>query len=134
MSEKTINTKPKSLFERMGVTYTEGADGLLYPDIVLTEDTPHYGKYGEMRKRYLQQHDHALYSSLSLKGKLVAHLNDIDDTCNERMERMVAAMAEAEGVTEELKANDQMEWVRSMNSIINRAEEAVCYELIYDRG
>lgn len=89
MSEKTINTKPKSLFERMGVTYTEGADGLLYPDIVLTEDTPHYGKYGEMRKRYLQQHDHALYSSLSLKGKLVAHLNDIDDTCNERMERMV---------------------------------------------
>lgn len=134
MSEKTNNTKPKSLFERMGVTYTEGADGLLYPDIVLTEDTPHYGKYGEMRKRYLRQHDHALYSSLSLKGKLVAHLNDIDDTCNERMERMVAAMAEAEGVTEELKANDQMEWVRSMNSIINRAEEAVCYELIYDRG
>ena len=122
----------QTIFERMGGTYTLGEDGIYYPDLVLGEDTPHYGKYGGMRKRYLQQHRPALYAQLVLEGKLVAHLNKADDTCNERLKQTVQAMARAEGITETLKAADQMEWVRRMNSIRNRAEVSVCYELIYE--
>ena len=62
----------------------------------------------------------------------MAHLNEVDDTCNDRIEQVSNAMAEAEGITETLKATDQMEWVRRMESIRNRAEEAVCHELIYE--
>ena len=122
----------QTIFERMGGTYTLGEDGIYYPDLVLGEDTPHYGRYGSMRKRYLQQHKPALFSRLVLTGELVAHLNEVDDTCNERLERAVEVMARAEGITEALKASDQMEWVRRMESIRNRAEEAVCHELIYE--
>ena len=122
----------QTIFERMGGTYTLGVDGIYYPDLVLGEDTPHYGKYGNMRKRYLQQHRPALYAQLVLEGKLVAHLNEVDDTCNERIEQAANAMAKAEGITETLKAADQMEWVRRMNNIRSRAEESVCHELIYE--
>ena len=122
----------QTIFERMGGTYTLGEDGIYYPDLVLGEDTPHYGKYGGMRKRYLKQNRPALYAQLVLKGKLVAHLNEVDDTCNERIEQAANAMAEAEGITEALKAADQMEWVRRMNNIRTRAEDVVCHELIYE--
>ena len=122
----------QTIFERMGGTYTLGEDGIYYPDLVLGEDTPHYGKYGSMRKRYLQQHRAALYAQLVLEGKLVAHLNKVDDICNERIEQVANAMAEVEGITETLKANDQMEWVRRMNNIRTRAEDVVCHELIYE--
>lgn len=130
MDNKTAS-RPKTIFERMGVTYTEGADGLLYPDIVLSEDKPHYGKYGRMRKAFLKEHRPATYSCLILQCRLVAHLNEIDDAANEQMENMMDAMAKAEGVTEALKAADQMEWVCRMNSIHNRAEEIVTQTLIY---
>ncbi len=132
MTEKHKETKQKSLFERMGVTYTEGADGLLYPDIVLTEEQPHYGKYGRMRKEFLKEHRPATYSCLILQCKLVAHLNEIDDSAHEQMDYMVNAMAKAEGVTEALKAADPMEWVRCMNDIHHRAEECVLHDLIFD--
>ena len=122
----------QTIFERMGGTYTLDEDGIYYPDLVLGEDTPHYGKYGGMRKRYLKQNRPALYAQLVLKGKLVAHLNEVDDTCNERIEQAANAMAEAEGITEALKAADQMEWVRRMNNIRTRAEDVVCHELIYE--
>ena len=120
----------QTIFARMGGTYTLGEDGNYYPDLVLCEDSPDYGKYGSMRKRYLQQHRPALYAQLVLEAKLVAHLNEVDDTCNERIEQVANAMAEVEGITETLKAADQMEWVRRMESIRSRAEEAVCHELI----
>ena len=122
----------QTIFERTGGTYTLGEDGMYYPNLALGEDTPHYGKYGGMRKRHLQQHRPALFSQLVLTGRLVAHLNKVDDACNERMERAVDAMAQAEGITETLKASNQLEWVRQMNSIRNRAEEVVCRELIYE--
>ena len=122
----------QTIFERMGGTYTLGEDGIYSPDLVLGEDAPRYGKYGGMRKRYLQQHRPALYAQLVLEGKLVAHLNEVDDTCNERLEKAVQGMAKMEGITETLKAADQMEWVRRMESIRSRAEEAVCHELIYE--
>lgn len=130
MDNKTVSS-PKTIFERMGVTYTEGADGLLYPDIVLSEDKPRYGKYGRMRKAFLKEHRPATYSCLILQCKLVAHLNEIDDDAADQIERMEDAMEKAEGVTEVLKATDQMEWVRRMNSIHHRAEEIVTRTLIY---
>jgi maltose-binding protein MalE len=79
----------------------------------------------------LQEHRPALYAQLSLTGKLVPHLNDVDAACAEQVERVVEDMAKAEGVTEALKEANQMEWVRRMNSIWNRAEEFVSQELIY---
>ena len=122
----------QTIFERMGGTYTMGEDGIYYPDLALGEDTPHYGKYGYMRKWYLQQHKPARFSQLALTGKLVAHLNKVDNACNERMEQFINEMAQAEGITETLKASDQLEWVRRMSSIQHRGEETVCRELIYE--
>lgn len=106
--------------------------GYYLPNLVL-EDTEvqSIGKYGRMRKRYLKEHRPALYSSLLLTGKLDQHLAEIDETCEERMELLSGQMARQEGVTEELKAADQMEWVRRMNSIQSRAEEIVMNELVY---
>ncbi len=126
------NNKPKSLFEQMGGTYTLGEDGIYYPDLILTEEEPHYGKYGRMRKKYLEEHRPATFSTLILKSKLVPHLNEIDDACMDYMERTVEAMAKAEGVTEELKSTDFMEWLRRMNSIHSRAEEGAIHDFIYD--
>ena len=122
----------KSLFEEMGGTYRQEGDYLL-PNLSLPPDTPEYqtGKYGRMRKRYLKEHRHALYTSLLLSGKLDQHLAEIDQTCVERIERITADMARVEGVTETLKAADQMEWVGRMNNIHNRAEEMILSELVY---
>ena len=102
------------------------------PNFVLeeTESQP-IGKYGRMRKQYLKEHRPVLYSNMLLKGKLFQHLAEIDEACEERMELLTRQMAKQEGVTEALKASDQMEWVRHMNSIRNRAEEIVLSELVY---
>lgn len=121
----------KSIFEQMGGTYRQEGDYLI-PNIVLP-DTGDYriGKYGRMRRSYLKEHRPALYSTLILDGTLFKHLAEIDQACNERMEIITSAMAKQEGVTEALKAADQMEWVRRKNSIHNRAEEIVLHELVY---
>jgi hypothetical protein len=84
-----------------------------------------------MRKRYLKEHRPVLYSNMLLEEKLFQHLAEIDEACEERMELLTRQMAKQEGVTEALKASDQMEWVRHMNSIRNRAEEIVLSELVY---
>lgn len=121
-----------SLFEEMGGTYTLGADGMYYPNLELPEEeTPRYGKYGRMRHTYLREHKKAYYTTLLFDGKLVAHLNEIDDTANARMELLVKQMAVAQGVTEDLKARNQMAWVRAMNNIHNAAEEIIFNELIF---
>ena len=88
------------------------------------------GKYGRMRKRYLKEQHPVLYSGLLLYGKLYPHLL-IDEACEERMELLSQQMAKREGVTEALKASDQMGWVARMNNIRNRAEEIVLHELVY---
>lgn len=97
-------------------------------------DTGDYtiGKYGRMRRTYLKDHHPAFYSTLILDGTLFKHLAEIEQACNERMEVITTAMVKQEGVTEALKAADQMEWVRRMNNIRNRAEEVVLQELVYD--
>ena len=121
-----------SLFEEMGGTYTLGADGMYYPNLKLPEEeTPRYGKYGRMRHIYLREHKKAYYTTLLFDGKLVAHLNEIDDAANAQMELITKQMAKMQGVTEALKAQDQFAWVDAMNNIRNAAEEIVLTELIY---
>ena len=121
----------KSIFEEMGGTYRQEGDYLI-PNLVLP-DTSDYkiGKYGRMRRSYLKEHRPSLYSTLVLDGILFKHLAEIDQACNERMETIISAMVKQEGVTEALKAADQMEWVRRKNSIHNRSEEIVLSELVY---
>ena len=121
----------KSIFEEMGGTYTLGADGMYYPNLVLSEEEPHYGKYGRMRLRHLKEHHKVLYNTLLLNGELIKHLNEVDDTANQRMDLLTLQMKEQQGVNEALKARDQMAWVGAMNNIHNAAEEIVLSELIY---
>ncbi|RHG55567.1 TnpV protein [Coprococcus comes] len=121
----------KSTFEKMGGTYTLGADGIYYPNLVSTDEEPHYGKYGMMRKTYLKEYRPAMYSLYMLEDRLVEHLNLVDDEAQERMVILVRQMMERQGIAEELKARDQMAWVRAVNGIRNMAEEIVLNELIY---
>lgn len=121
-----------SLSPEMGGTYTLGADGMYYPNLELPEEeTPRYGKYGKMRHAYLREHKKAYYTTLLFDGKLVAHLNEIDDAANAQMMQLTKQMAKAQGVTETLKAQNQMAWVGAMNNIRNAAEEIILSELIY---
>lgn len=116
----------------MKLTYSLCGDYLIHN--LALEDTKeyHFGKYGRMRCAYLKNHRPALYNSLLLTEKLLPHLAEIDAACREQMETIEKAMMKQEGVTEALKAADQMEWVRRMNSIHSRAEETVLHDLIYD--
>ena len=121
----------KSTFEKMGGTYTLDADGIYYPNLVSTDEEPHYGKYGMMRKTYLKEHCPAMYSLYMLEDRLTEHLNTVDDEAQERMDILVRQMMDRQGIMEELKVRDQMEWVRAVNGIRNMAEEIVLNELIY---
>ena len=121
----------KSTFEKMGGTYTLGADGIYYPNLVSTDEEPHYGKYGMLRRTYLKEHRPAMSSLYMLEDRLVEHLNLVDDEAQERMNILVRQMLEKQGITEEMKVRDQMEWVRAVNNIRNVAEEIVLKELIY---
>ena len=121
----------KSIFEQCGGTYTQVGDYLL-PDLIIDEaEQQPVGKYGRMRKRYLKEHRPILFSNLLLSGKLDQHLAEIDHACVEGIDLLTRQMADQEGVTEALKATDQMEWVRRMNNIQNRTEEIVLNELVY---
>ena len=115
----------------MELTYTRNGDNL-FPALYLEDANLPIGKYGLLRKSYLKEHKRGWYSSLLLTGKLDAHLAEIDHSCNERIELIMNQLARREGVTEALKASDQMEWVRRMNSIRARAEESVLSELVYN--
>ena len=121
----------KSTFEKMGGTYTLGADGIYYPNLVSTDEEPHYGKSGMMRKTYLKEHRPVMYSLYMLEDRLTEHLNVVDDEAQERMDILVRQMMEKQAITEELKAYDHMEWVRAVNNIRNAAEEIVLKELVY---
>ena len=121
----------KSFFEQNGGTYTRVGD-VLFPNLSIGEaDQQPIGKYCRMRKRYLKEQHPVIISELLLSEKLYPHLLEIDETCEGRMELLVLQMAKREGVTEALKATDQIEWVRRMNSIRSRAEEIVLRELVY---
>ena len=116
--------------EKNGMSYTLHGDYYL-PDLVLREEEPTYGKYGMLRKQFLKEHRLAGYQYLLLTGKLNKHLNQTDQEAREQVETLMEQMTEKQGVTEELKAQDQMEWVRLMNNIKASAEEIVLKNMIY---
>ncbi|MEY8494400.1 TnpV protein [Lachnospiraceae bacterium 29-91] len=115
---------------------TNGLDYVLVgdyyiPALRLTEESRPIGHWGRRRKAYLEEARPAFYCSLLLSGKLWTHLADVDEQAQERFDLIMEQMKAAEGVTEKLKADDQLEWVRRCNSIRNRAEEIIYAELVY---
>ena len=100
-------------------------------DTIVGHSHTDIGHYGRMRKAYLEEHRPGLYTRLILSGMLYEHLAEADQVCRDRMERMIAQMAEAEGINEKLKASDQLGWISQMNSIRSQAEEIVLQEIIY---
>ena len=115
------------------LTYTTRGE-YQYPDLTLPEQTEEMplGKYGLMHKKYLKESRPATYNRLLLSGKLTAHLTEIDRQSTEMVSSLTAQMAQTEGVTEGMKATDQMLWVQSMNNIRQRAEEIATQQLIYN--
>ena len=116
--------------EKNGMGYTLHGDYYL-PDLVLREEEPTYGKYGMLRKQFLKEHRSARYQYMLLTGKLNEHLNQIDQEVREQVETLMEQMIEKQGVTEELKAQDQMKWVRLMNNIKVSAEEIILKNMVY---
>ena len=115
----------------MNIQYYKSGDYYL-PDLQLqAPDLSPIGEYGRMRKQYLKEHRPILFSNLPLSETLYPHPAVINQSCIDRMELLIRQMADREGVTEALKAVDQMEWVRRMNNIRNRAEETILSQLIY---
>jgi len=113
------------------ITYTQQGDFLL-PDLKLPEQPKvEIGIFGKRHLRYLERNRKILYTNMLTKGKLTAYLADIDEQAENMFDQLVRQLAEREGVTEQLKANNQMLWVKKMNSIRNRAEEIINHELIY---
>lgn len=120
----------KSLFEQVSITYRQEGDYIL-PNLAVPESTP-VGIWGQRRKRYLREHRGPLYTALLFSGKLDDHLADIDQQAQEMYSRLVAQIAEREGITEQLKAENQIEWVKRMNNIRNQVLELVYTDLIYE--
>ena len=116
--------------EKNGLSYTLCGDYYL-PDLVLNEEEPTYGKYGMLRKQFLKEYRPIRYQNLLLSGKLTAHLNLIDQEATEQVEVLMKQMVEKQGINENIKRRDQMNWVRLMNNIKVSAEEIVVQEVIY---
>ena len=116
--------------EKNELNYTLHGDYYL-PDLEINEEEPTYRKYGIMRKQFLKEHRSARYQYLVLTGKLTEHLNQVDKEVREKVEILMEQMAEQWGVMEELKMQDQMEWVRRLNNIQATAEEIALKEIIY---
>ena len=114
----------------MELEYVANGDYLI-PAFVLDEQAPTYGKYGMLRKRYLQEHRRGMYSALLLEGGLTAHLNETDALAREFISRSVKEMAQRRGIDEDMKARDQLAWVRAMNALKAQAEEAAMKEFVY---
>ncbi|RKJ38599.1 TnpV protein [Acutalibacter sp. 1XD8-33] len=122
--------KLKERITENGIDYILVGDYYI-PDLKLPEENRPIGRYGRLHREYLKQEHPARYSSLILTGKLWTYLADLNEQAEERMDLIIEQMKSAEGVTEELKARNQLEWVGRMNNIRNRAEEIINSELIY---
>ena len=118
----------KSTYETMGGKYQHKGDYLL-PNFEVPEH-PQVGIWGERRRKYLHEHQKALYTAMLLSDTLNAHLEEVDCTATKMYDRLTLQLAEQEGITEQLKATNQMEWVQQMNNIRSRAAEVVWKELI----
>lgn len=117
---------------KYGIEYTKVGDFYL-PNIALPKPrrTGDIGKYGRLRLQYLEEHHKAECMLMRINNELTSHLLDVEDECRARVKSLVEQMAKKENVTEELKANNQLEWVQKMNNIKNRAEEIAYNEIIY---
>ena len=113
----------KSLFEQMDGTYYQEGDYFL-PDLSVPE-LPAIGIWGQRRRQYLEEHRQALYTALLLSGKLNDHLSEVDEQAEAMFSQLVKQMAAQDSITEQLKADNQMKWVRQMNSVRNREEEII---------
>lgn len=124
--------KERVIDEKTGIEYIRQGDYYI-PNLVLSSEETNYKirKYGRMKLNYLKNHKKAEYSIMLMEGKLNKYLHDIDEECENRLKRIMNDFTEQEHITEELKANNQMEWVQAMNNIKNRAEEIILNELIY---
>ena len=121
----------KQLYNKKnGLKYTLQGD-YYFPELTINEEKATYGKYGMMRKKYLKEHKSGTYTYLLLTTRLDSYLADMNEQAQERFELIEAQMRSAEGVTEELKRQNPMEWVRYCNNIRNRAAEIIKQELIY---
>ena len=115
----------------MNLTYTQNGDYLI-PDLILNpQEAKPLGKYGRMRKKYLQEHRPVLWNQMILSETLFPHLREIEETANRRLEQMRPGLMKAAGVTEDLKARDPMTWVGLMNNCKAQAEEVILRELIF---
>lgn len=122
---------PKRTTEN-GIDYVLTGDYYI-PALRLTEESRPIGRWGRLHKAYLEEARPALYLSLLLSGNLWSYLADLNEQAQERLELVIMQIKAAEGVTEELKASDQLAWVQHMNSIRNRAEEIILSELVYGK-
>ena len=114
------------------IQYREAEDGMLHPLINFPKQPAgDIGKYGSMRKDYLEKHRPATYQMMILEGTLKQHLMDINEQAHEMLEQLIDGIKRSEGITEQLKSSNQLEWIQRMNSIKHRAEEIIKAELIY---
>lgn len=120
----------KSIFEQNGGTYRQEGDYLI-PNLELPQKKYNMGKYGMLHKEYIKEHHPCFYSSLLHTGNLFDYLEKIDSTARNEVERLISLMAEKEGVTEKLKAENQLKWVSLMNAIKQSAEEIISHEYVY---
>ena len=115
----------------MEITYSKYGDYYL-PDLAVSKEEPAtYGRFGRMRLQYLKEHRRATYINLKTSGQLTHHLNEIDREATKMLRLLIEQMAQAQGITEQLKAEDQMAWVGAMNNIRSTADEAVMQEIIF---
>lgn len=119
----------QTTFEKLGGTYRQES-GYLLPNIEVPE-SPQIGIWGQRRLQYLRTNKEVLYMTMLMSGILKDHLEEVDQSADEMLERQVKQMKQQESITDELKANNQLLWVQQMNSVRNRAEEIVYEELIY---
>lgn len=127
-----MNTKNSFIDEKTGIEYTLKGD-YYFPNLSIPKDTNFtIGRYGKAHLRHIKQYNKLLYADLLLNGKLNTYLHSIDEKCNNLLESIITKLAKQENITEELKANHQLEWVSRMNNIKNRAEEIVYNEYVYN--
>ena len=116
----------------MEITYRKHED-FYVPNLLMQESEPTtYGRFGRMRLKYLKEHCRGTYTTLKTSGQLTHHLNEIDSEANEMLRLLIEQMVQAQGITEQLKSENQMAWVGVMNNIRNAAEEQICYDLIFN--
>ena len=120
----------KTAIQEQGIRYVLKGDVYL-PELELPEESRLIGRWGRLHKEYLKSNRPVLYNALLLSGKLYTLLADLNEQASERCSLIIRQMAEAEGITKELKAYDPMRWVQAMNSIRSRAEEIIQAEMIY---